>query len=54
MKVYVVVEGERCEGYSIVKIFTDRDKAVALKEKMQKELRCSCDYVGLEEWDITE
>lgn len=54
MKVYVVVQGEKCEGYSIVEIFTDRDKAIALKEKMEREIEYSCDYVDLEEWNVTE
>lgn len=54
MKVYAVVQGERYEGYSIVEIFADKDKAEALKEKLKAKLTCDCDYVDLEEWDVTE
>lgn len=54
MKVYVVVQGERYEGYSIVDIFADKDKAEALKKKLEVEIQYDCDYVDLEEWDVTE
>ena len=53
MKVYVVVQGEIHEGYNIVEIFADKDKDEALKEKLEAKLDCDCDYVDVEEWNVT-